>query len=138
MKKKLRKTILPVWIKAASIGAIIAMIMSVALTALVASLMLRGKVGTSGEGLVFTIRLLSAGVGCLIGASLTDEKILPTIGVAATVYLVLLLAQGIGIFGGSFRKFGAGLLSILIGSAIAGIISIKLKSGKNRSVKIRR
>lgn len=127
------------WLKTSVIGTIIATAISVGLTALLANLVLKGSVEESGTGwYVFGIRLLSVAVGSLVGTGLADEKILPVIGVVSGGYLVALLALGIVFFDGSFRQFGLGLLSVLIGGGLACAVRLMPRKSNKRAVRTRR
>ncbi len=127
------------WVKAAIIGIAVAVIISVVLTALTAHFVLNEKVGESSVSLIlFVVRFLSAGIGGLVGTSLSKEKLLPVIGVITGGYLLVLLATGIIFFDGSFHQFGSGLISVLSGGAGAGAIRLKPAKNKSRGVRVGR
>ena len=132
MKLKIKDGAKTTWIKAAAIGSGCALGASVVLTALVSVLVLNGSIKENGSAYaVFAIRALSVAIGALIGTGLAEEKLLPVIGVITAGYILILLAFGIVLFDGSFYRFGAGLMSSIIGGAVAAIIRLKPKKSKN-------
>lgn len=133
MKVKINKGIKTNWIKAAVIGSVCALVITAVLTALLSVFTLNGSIGESGMGYaIFAIRLISVAVGGLIGTGISEEKMLPIVGVVTAGYLAALVAIGIALFNGSFNQFGSGLLSAVLGGAAAGAIQLKPKKNKHR------
>ena len=107
-------------------GILTALTVSILLTALQSGLIGSNKIGESTTNtIIFMIRVLSVTIGCFLAAALTKNRILPTIGITAAGYLVVLFGIGIAAFNGSFENLGSGLLSTLLGGAIPGIIKSK-------------
>ncbi len=118
-------------ITGAGIGVATAVVISILLTALYGVLMINGSVGEAPSTVViFLIRTVSAAVGGFVAAVLTKGYFLPVVGITIAGYLILLLGTGIIAFDGSFKNFGSGLLSVLLGGAIPCIT--KLKAPKRR------
>ncbi len=139
MRNIFKNGILTGWVKAATIGILVATTVSAALSALTANLALSGKFGETGSiTAVFLIRLLSVAIGGITGTSLSKEKLLPTIGVITSGYFIMLLIMGIIFYDGSFHQFGSGLLSTLLGGVLVGLIRLRSRKSKRRTVKIHR
>lgn len=139
MKTKMNHGTIPGWLSAAVIGGVIAIIISIGISMLAANLLLNGRIGETAVGiLTFVARLLSVVLGCLIGTNLHKEKCIQTVAVICAVYLIVLIAMGIILFDGSFHQFGAGLLSVIAGGAIACLIKLRPKKNKNHAVRVHR
>lgn len=123
-------------------GCVIGILVAAAVSALITGLQ-SGFIGSNkiGEGttaaVIFMTRVLSVAAGCFLATSLTRNRILPVIGITTAGYLVLLLGIGITAFNGSFKNFGSGLLSVLLGGAIPCIIKLKTPK-KSRNATYRR
>ncbi len=127
------------WIKAATIGAVCAIVISAVLTGFLSSLTLKGKIGDSGIGYaVFAIRLLSVAVGGLIGTGIFKEKLLAVVGTITAAYMVVLIAIGIAFLDGSFNRFGMGLISVVLGGAVAAVFRLMPNKNKNRVARLTR
>ena len=120
------------------IGIVAAVVISVLLTALYGALMMNGSVGeTPSTVAIFLIRAVSVTVGCFLATILTKEYFLPVIGITAAGYLIVLLGTGIAVFDGSFKNFGSGLVSVLLGGVIPGITKLKAPKKRRKMPKFR-
>ena len=125
-------------IYSALIGAAVALLLSLLLSAGATSLAIRGSIAESGYNFsVFMIRAISVFLGALVGTWLSKEKYLLIIGIIAAVYTVVLISLGIVIYDDSFQNFGMGLLSVLLGGAAGFALKIKGVTGHKRG-KIRK
>ena len=123
----------------AGVGVLIAVVVSILLTGLYGILMLNGQVGESPSmAAVFLIRMVSVAIGGYIAGALTKAHFLPVVGIVTAGYLVLLAGTGIVAFDGSFKNFGSGVLSILLGGAVACITKVKAPKKQRKMPKLRR
>lgn len=126
-------------ITGAGAGVLIAVVVSILLTGLYGILMLNGQVEESPSmAAVFLIRMVSVAIGGCIAGTLTKAHFLPVVGIVTAGYLVLLAGTGIVAFDGSFKNFGAGVLSILLGGAAACITKVKAPKRQRKMPKLRR
>ena len=140
MKKSLRNLNQPQLsvIKGVGIGVLAAVVVSAILTVLYGLLMLKGTVNeTPSATAIFLIRTVSVAVGSLIAGALTKQYFLPVIGITAAGYLIILLGTGVAAFDGSFKNFGSGLLSVLLGGAIPCITKLKAPKKRRKMPKFR-
>ncbi len=109
-----------------AIGTSIALIISILLSALLTGLVLKGSLQEEVTGIsLFFVRVVAVMAGGLVSASFAHGKILPVIGLMIAAYLLVLLGTSIIAFDGKLDGFGIGVLSALIGGAIACIIKLK-------------
>ena len=121
---------------AIAIGVAIAILLSALLTAGVTSLVLKGSLRESVAGaVVFLIRGLSVLAGALVAGGIKKGKYLQITGFTALGYMVILLGLGIALYDGSF--FG-GVISVLLGGAVALLIQQRPKSGRHKTAKYSR
>lgn len=107
----------------------IALLISMLLTSGLTSLIINEKTGEGVNGMfVFVIRALSVFLGGIIATGIYQEKNLPVIGFTALGYLVILLGLGIVLYDGSFKNFGIGIVSVLVGALIAWAIRLRPKT----------
>lgn len=115
---------------------IIALLLSVLLTALMGNIMLSGhlseKTVTAG---VFLTRSISVLVGVLIGASMLKQHYLKLVSIISAVYFVTLIGTGIVFFDGSFQNFLLGVISVLIGG-VAALLILLMPKRNRRKLKI--
>ncbi len=108
------------------LGVAAALIISFALSALLTSLVMSGKIEEArGSFFIFGIRLLSVMVGCLVSTALIKEKHLPVVGCAAAGYLIVIVGMGIVFYDSSFQNFLSGVLSVLAGAIAAMLIKLR-------------
>lgn len=125
-------------ISAGAIGTGIATVLTIIMSVVLTSLILKGIVVDHLTGaLVFVIRTIAVFVACVTSGALADGKLLPVVGVSALGYLLILLATGIVAFDGSFSDFGSGILSVITGAMIA-VFGKVIKLRSNKHGKIRR
>ncbi len=125
-------------VKSAGVGILVAIAMSAVLTGLYGVLMLNGSVGeTPSKAAIFLIRVVSVAVGGFVAGALTNEYFLPIIGIVAGGYLILLLGTGIAAYDGSFKNFGSGLLSVILGGTIPCITKLKAPKKRRKMPKFR-
>lgn len=117
------------------IGLVASVIISLILIIAVTSLIQKGKLNENGNLGVFIIRTVAALIGSLLGAGLSQKKVLPVIGSIAGGYFFVLLSVGLLFLDGSFSNVWQGLVSVVIGGALACII--KLKPQRSRRKKVR-
>lgn len=119
-----------------AVGIGLAVLLSALLTALLTNMVISGSFQEQNAPVaIFLIRTLSALVGGFVAATIAEGKTLPIIGIVGLGYLVVLIAIGIIFYDGSFNGFLGGLLSTIIGCALA--CGIKLKPIKNKRHKIK-
>lgn len=124
---------------AIAIGVAIAILLSALLTAGVTSLVLKGSLRESVAGaVVFLIRGLSVLAGALVAGGIKKGKYLQITGFTALGYMVILLGLGIALYDGSFRSFFGGVISVLLGGAVALLIQQRPKSGRHKTAKYSR
>ncbi len=120
-----------------AIGVGVAMLLSLVLSALLTKLVIGGSLKEQSASLgIFLIRALSVLVGGFIAATISEGKILPTIGIVGLGYLAILVAFGIVFYDGSFKGFLNGVLSTFIGCGLACAIKLKPIKNKRRKTKI--
>lgn len=121
------------------IGAAIAVVLSAVLSALLTSLVINGSIGESQTGIgIFIIRAISVLLGGLVGAGLSKEKYLLTVGIIALSYLLVLLGLGITLYDGSFKNFGSGVISTLIGALAAYLILMRPRGKRKHTARYNR
>lgn len=117
-------------------GTIVALLLSVLLTALMGNIILSGhlseKTVTAG---VFVTRSISVLVGSLIGASMLKQHYLKIVSIISAVYFITLIGTGIVFFNGSFQNFLLGLVSVLIGGAV-GLLLLLMPKHSTRKLRI--
>lgn len=114
------------------VSVIAATILSVALSALLASLILNGSLSEKAVGTaILAVRSVSLLAGALVGGAMLKQKILPQVGFTALGYLLVLLGIGIVFYDGSFNEFWSGIASVLVGGT--GAFVILLRSTKQRT-----
>ena len=119
-----------------AIGVAMAVIITVLLVTSLTSLVMNRTITEKTTGhYVFAIRLLAVLLGSLVGASLSSGKILPVVGFVTGVYIVILLSVGIVVYEGSFRNFGTGLISAILGGLIACLIKFKAQMKPKRAIR---
>jgi len=122
-----------------AIGVAVAVIVTALLSAGLTSLVMNGTIAEKATSpYIFVIRLLAVLFGGLLGAGLSDGKILPVVGLITGVYIVILLSVGIAAYDGSFYNFGTGLFSTLIGGVIACLIKLKPQMRPKRAIRYTR
>lgn len=124
-------------VSAGAIGAGAAMVLSILLSLALTNLIIKGNIADHLTGMmIFAIRTIAVFLGCIIGSSLIDGKLLPVAGISALGYLLFLLATGIALFDGSFKSFGSGVLSVLAGAIIAVFVkTTTLRSNKHSKIR---
>lgn len=117
------------------IGVVLSLTASVLLMLLLTSLVAKGNVEENNlQPYTFAIRALSVLIGSLAGTKSAVGKTLPTIGFIACAYLLLIIVFGIGVYGNSFNDFTSGVASVLIGGAVACVVTLK----PSRKIRIHR
>lgn len=117
-------------------GSFAAIITSLILILGLTSLMLKGSLNVSVAGVaVFTVRVLSVFVGCLIAGSMYKQKGALVIGSVVVIYLAVIISIGIVAFDGLVENFALGLLSALLGGVFALILRLIPKKRAFRSVR---
>ena len=120
-------------------GGVIALLISVFLTALAANFILNGHFSEkSAVAVIFVIRTISLLVGALIGASLLKQNYLKVVAIIAAEYLIALVGMGIVFFDGSFKNFLLGTVSVVIGGVAALLILQAPKSNRLKLKKLAR
>ena len=110
-------------ISAIVIGVLIASVISILLTVLVANLVLNGHLEeNSTAAVIFIIRAISLLIGALIGASLLKQNYLKLVGFITAGYLILLTGTGIVFYSGNLKSFISGAASVLIGGVATLLI----------------
>lgn len=121
---------------AIAIGLAVTLVVSILLSAGLTSLVINGNLNENSVRIsVFVIRTISVLLGGLVGASLSKGKYLPIVGIIALIYAIVLIGFGIIFYDGSFQNFGFGMLSMIIGGALACIIKLKPLRKPRRTVK---
>lgn len=116
-------------------GAIIALLLSVLLTALLANFILNGRLSEKVTAVgIFLIRTISVLAGALIGASLLKQNYLKLVGFITAVYLVALIGTGIVFFEGGFQNVLLGAVSALTGG-VAALLILLMPKGNRRKLK---
>lgn len=116
------------------IGVVAALIISALLSVGLTSIIINGTVSEVTAGsYAFIIRTVASGVGCLIAAMLLNGKHLLIVTATALGYLAILVGMGIILYEGSFNNILSGVVSVLLGGAIACIAVLKpLKKSKHK------
>ena len=117
------------------VGLLTALVISVALTLGLTSLVQNGTLSENGSLGVFLIRVIATFIGGLLGAGLADKRFLPVIGTIWAGYLLVLLGTGVILFDGTFHQFWQGVLSTAIGAAIALLIKLKPQSKSKKTIR---
>ena len=118
-------------------GVILATLLSLLLTALMANFVLNGHLSEKHiSAISFVIRTISVFAGSLAGASLLKQKFLRSVAIIVAGYLVVLIGIGIVLYDGSFKNFIQGIVSVLSGGGIALLILLRPKGNKHKRVKI--
>lgn len=126
-------------IYAIGIGAVISVVISIALTALLTSFVINRSIGESNTSIyIFLIRSISVFLGSILGAAIGKEKYLQTIGCITLCYLVVLLSLGITLYDGSFQHFGSGIISSIIGGLVAYLIQMRPRGNRKHTAKFGR
>lgn len=119
------------------IGIAVASLLSVLLTGVISNLVLKGNLSEKlANGAVFVIRTISVLAGALIGGSLLKHDYLILIGIIVSGYLTMLIGAGIVFFNGSFKNFLLGIISVIIGGAVALLILQAPKGNRYKHKKI--
>lgn len=106
-------------------GVVIASVLSLLLTALIANLILNGHLGEEiATVAIFVIRVISVLVGALIGGLILKKNYLKLVGFITAGYCVVLIGTGIVFYDGSFKNFLLGVVSVLIGG-IAALVTLQ-------------
>lgn len=109
----------------------IALLLSVLLTALLASFILNGRLGENSVSVsIFVVRAISLLAGALIGAKILKHGYLKVVGFVALGYLLALIGTGIIFYDGSFKHFLPGVISVLTGGLIALVVLLKPTGSK--------
>jgi len=119
-------------------GVLTTLLISVALTMGLTSLIQNERLSENGETGVFLIRVIATLVGGLLGAWLSGKKMLLVIGVISGGYLMFILGLGVVVFDGSFDKLWLGVLSVVVGAVIALLIKLKHQSPRKRTTRYRK
>ena len=101
-------------------GALTAIIMSIALSAMIASLIQKGYAGEEVIPIAATgILFFSTGVGSLLAGKWTRKKYAVVCGMCAAIVTVILLGLTIFIFDASFSNVARSLIAIALGGVAA-------------------
>ena len=118
------------------IGLAVTLVVSILLSAGLTSLIINENLSENAIRIsVIVIRTISVLLGGLVGSSLSKGKYLPVIGIIMLIYAIVLIGFGIIFYDGSFQNFGFGMLSMIIGGALACIIKLKPLRKPRRTVK---
>lgn len=104
-------------------GVVIASVLSLLLTALIANFILNEHFSEKiTAAVIFGIRTISVLVGALIGGFILKQNYLKLVGFITVGYFVVLIGAGIVFYDGSFKNFLTGAVSVLIGGVAALLI----------------
>ncbi len=119
-----------------AIGLFISLVVTVALSILLTSLIQEGKSDENRNLGVFAIRVIATLAGCITGAVLSKKKLLVVIGAISIGYFVILLIIGLLLFDGVVSQVGMGVLSVLLGGLIACAVMLRSnRVNKKRYIK---
>lgn len=120
------------------VGIIVSLVISMLLLTGVTSLIVDGKLNENVVAFfTFATRVIALLVGVLIGTGLIKQKHIIFAGVIALGYLIILITLGIVLYDGSFRNFGSGIVSVLLGSGAGCLIRLKLQNRPQRAKRIK-
>ena len=115
------------------IGLLVTILISLMMTIALTSLIQKGKISENGNAFIFIIRVTATIVGCLLGSGLSKKSILPVIGAISAGYFIVLLSMGLLFLDGSLNKVWQGILSVIIGGAIACMVKLKPQSSGKKA-----
>ena len=118
---------------ASALGAVVALIVTMIICSLGASLMTTERVGEDSAGIVsITALIVSSAVGAEIAFTKTGHHRLAVCLGAGVMYLMILLACTALIFDGKYHAVGTTALAVLGGSGCAALFGLRGKRPKSR------
>lgn len=110
-------------------GALLAVAISLAFALLIPFSVLSGMVDMNAAIVMIpAVQGISAFLGAVIAGKLTQNNKLLSVGVVSGVYIAILICTGLLFFDGLGEGVVIGILSVIIGSAVAILILNKRKS----------
>lgn len=118
----------PRWLRSATLGGVLAMVVSAALCMGAAALIVNGALPLEASAsIAIMICLLSSWVGAFVGAKRAGERRMPAALCACAVYLLELLAVKGLAYRGGFSQAAYLLAAVAVGGVSAGLMAAKRK-----------
>ena len=119
-----------------SIGTLTSLLLSAALSMIIATFVLNERIGEDAIGFLSRIiMMISSALGCIIAIRLNAEKLAIVSGVTGIIYLLILIGTGILFFDGGFHNVWTSVISIAVGCVLSCTICIR---GKGSLIKRKR
>ena len=121
---------------ASALGAVVALIVTMIISSLGASLMTTERVGEDSAGIISVIMLITSSfVGAEVAIVKAGHHRLAVCLAAGVSYLIILLACNALLFDGKYQAVGTTALAVLGGSGCAALLGLRGRQVKSRHSK---